>query len=30
LKDKMQKAGKIRINDKEIQRLSTANSNAGS
>jgi peptidyl-prolyl cis-trans isomerase D len=30
LKDKMQKDGKIRINDKEIQRLSTAASNARS
>jgi peptidyl-prolyl cis-trans isomerase D len=31
LKDKMQKDGKIRINDKEIQRLSTAtNNSAGS
>jgi peptidyl-prolyl cis-trans isomerase D len=30
LKDKLQKDGKIRINDKEIQRLSTAAGNTGS
>jgi hypothetical protein len=30
LRDKMQKDGKIRINDKEIQRLSAVNNGSGS